>query len=174
MTWEQTACEPDPSQELIEVALPLEAIGAAPAKEKSSATAVRRPCVCGGRAVRWRRAGRCWMMSRLGPTTLVLHVRLTIVGDQATVRIRSTSAATARTATTTGQSPPPLFNVTNSVRSDRYPDHSNQDCIPDYSRHASLGVLSRARYSRPCVHPHEFRPYGPNWCRFRLNSCAEM
>ena len=45
-------------KKLIEVALPLEAINKASAREKSSVTATRARCTCGGHAGRWRRRGR--------------------------------------------------------------------------------------------------------------------
>ena len=45
-------------KKLIEVALPLEAINIASAREKTIATAIPQRCTCGGRGGRWRRRGR--------------------------------------------------------------------------------------------------------------------
>ena len=47
-----------PKKKLIEVALPLEAINKASAREKSIRMATRARCTCGGRGGRWRRRGR--------------------------------------------------------------------------------------------------------------------
>ncbi len=45
---------PTPRKKLIEVALPLEAINVASAREKvDPRTATRARCTCGGRAARW-------------------------------------------------------------------------------------------------------------------------
>lgn len=43
------------SKKLIEVTLPLEAINAEAAREKSIRHGPRPPCTCGGHGVRWRR-----------------------------------------------------------------------------------------------------------------------
>ena len=45
-------------KKLIEVALPLEAINVASAREKSIRHGHPRRCICGGRGGRWRRRGR--------------------------------------------------------------------------------------------------------------------
>ena len=45
-------------KKLIEVALPLEAINAASAREKSILMGILRRCTFGGRGVRWRQRGR--------------------------------------------------------------------------------------------------------------------
>ena len=47
-----------PRKKLIEVALPLDAINKASAREKSIRHGIRVRCICGGRGGRWRRQGR--------------------------------------------------------------------------------------------------------------------
>lgn len=50
-------------KKLIEVALPLDDINAAAARENPSATATQVPYICGGRVGLWLRRGQCYLPS---------------------------------------------------------------------------------------------------------------